>query len=321
MDLPSVWYFIPFICSNLILVEGHGNMVFPMTWWDRHHAGWYWNDQGGENHLGCGVLDLPDSDWYDPHHSDPDCMVYWFSNHVEHPGHATLPDELSQPETTCIHQAGYHDDDKKFPWNRPGTAPSYGPCGTLGANPFGCDGDGEGKFGDCCGHNCDSFAFGENAETYDWPHAPVTEWRAGSYQEVAWYVSANHAGGYSYRIAKLPKGGISHLTEEDFQENVLDFVGEDQWVQYAKDRKTGHRTKLRALQTTEGTFPSGSMWRANPMVPSGEEHGSSDYGHGHIIDNVIIPEDLEPGDYVVSFRWDCKCSPQVWGSCANVKII
>ena len=93
------------------------------------------------------------------------------------------------------------------------------------------------------------------------------------------------------------------MTEDCFQQNVLDFIGDDQWVQYGKDRTSGHRTELKARQTIEGTFPAGSMWRANPLVPQKEEAGSSDYGHGHIVDNVKVPDSLEPGDYIVSFRW------------------
>ena len=37
------------------------------------------------------------------------------------------------------------------------------------------------------------------------------------FQEVKWYVSANHAGGYSYRLCKMPERGIKDLTEECFQ--------------------------------------------------------------------------------------------------------
>ena len=134
-------------------------------------------------------------------------------------------------------------------------------------------------------------------------------------------VGANLAGGYFYRICKMPHGGISYLTEECFQEGHLDFTGHHQWVQYAKDKKSGHRTELRAKQTTEGTYPEGSMWRANPLIPWMEEDGDKDHGHGHIYDNIQVPSDLEPGEYVVSFRWDSKCSPQVWGSCATVRIV
>ena len=34
-----------------------------------------------------------------------------------------------------------------------------------------------------------------------------------------------------------------------------------------------------------------------------------------------VPESLEPGRYVLSFRWDCQQSPQVWNSCANIDIV
>ena len=80
---------------------------------------------------------------------------------------------------------------------------------------------------------------------------------------MAWHLGANHAGGYSYRLCRMPEGGIGDLTEECFQQNPLDFVGDIQWIEYQKDKNTGFRTELEALQTTEGTQPAGSMWRAN----------------------------------------------------------
>ena len=41
------------------------------------------------------------------------------------------------------------------------------------------------------------------------------------YTQVKWYVSANHAGGYSYRLCKMPERGIRDLTEECFQVIIL----------------------------------------------------------------------------------------------------
>jgi len=305
------------LCSSP-LVSGHGNMVFPLTWWDKHQSGWYWDESGHNAHVGCGALHLPHTGYEDKNGNKPDCLNMWYTNGVKNPGQATIPEEVSQADVTCIGQAGHHDTKKEYPWNAPGTAPVFGSCGTLGGNPGGCDQD---EFGDCCSDHCDGFAFGENAETYPWHNPPVTEWKAGSFQEVAWYCGANHAGGYSYRLCKIPHGGITHLTEECFQQNQLDFVGDTHWVNYGKDRKTGHRTEVPALQTVEGTFPAGSMWRVNPLRPHMEEGGSNDYGHGHIIDNVKVPNTLDTGEYVLSFRWDSKCSPQVWSSCANIRIV
>merc|ERR1712086_181216 len=297
------------LLPGLALVSCHGNMFSPPAWWDR----------GGTNrNIGCGVLNLPDNEYSDKNNGsvwdpNPDCMTLWYSNNVKIPGKASIPDDQ-----TCIHSL-HHDDKKEYPWNAPGSAPVFGPCGTLGGWPHGCNGDDNGDFGDCCSGNCDGFALGKNAEDYHWPGIiPTTPWLAGSYQEVQWYVGANHAGGYSYRLCKLPEGGIKHLTEECFQEIPLDFVGDDQWVVYSGHNK---RTEIQAKRTSDGTFPHGSMWTANPFLPPYEEGGSIEYGHGQVIDNVKVPAGLEPGEYVLSFRWDCKCTPQVWGSCSNVLII
>lgn len=40
-----------------------------------------------------------------------------------------------------------------------------------------------------------------------------------------------------------------------------------------------------------------------------------------IVDEVIIPNDLAPGKYVMSWRWDVEQSPQIWANCADVNIM
>ena len=54
-----------------------------------------------------------------------------------------------------------------------------------------------------------------------------------------------------------------HISEECFQENQIDFVGDVQMVQYGKDRS--NRTEFRANRTMDGTFPAGSEWTKNPI--------------------------------------------------------
>ena len=39
-----------------------------------------------------------------------------------------------------------------------------------------------------------------------------------------------------------------------------------------------------------------------------------------LYDKVEIPGDLEPGSYVLSFRWDTEQTPQVFNSCADIVI-
>lgn len=38
-----------------------------------------------------------------------------------------------------------------------------------------------------------------------------------------------------------------------------------------------------------------------------------------IVDKIKVPQ-LPEGEYVVSFRWDCEQTPQVWSQCADVVI-
>lgn len=40
----------------------------------------------------------------------------------------------------------------------------------------------------------------------------------------------------------------------------------------------------------------------------------------NVIDQVQVPADLPPGDYVLGYRWDCEQSPQIWQNCADVTL-
>lgn len=39
-----------------------------------------------------------------------------------------------------------------------------------------------------------------------------------------------------------------------------------------------------------------------------------------IVDLVKVPEHIPPGNYVISFRWDCEQTKQIWSSCGDVTI-
>ena len=69
---------------------------------------------------------------------------------------------------------------------------------------------------------------------------------------------------------------------------------------------------------------------ANPAVqPPSTRHGGlvdNGYCSGEfpymvmILDEVIVPADTKPGDYVLGFRWDCEKSAQVWAACADLRV-
>eukprot|EP00729_Bicosta_minor_P003614 gene3614-23170_t len=110
-----------------------------------------------------------------------------------------------------------------------------------------------------------------------------------------------------------------------------------------------HTEEINGTYVTEGTWPKGSMWAMNPL-PDGPtalfkppcKAGTSPkvrapmavgkYGFNpgpcagnwpttvNIMDHVNVPKDIAPGEYVLSFRWDCELTAQVWNACSDITI-
>ena len=161
------------------------------------------------------------------------------------------------------------------------------------------------------------------------------------------------AGGYSYRLCKLPAAGRAGVTEECFEQTPLDFVGETQWAQWGENQST--RVAFTANRTREGTWPANSHWTKNPVPacrdPTGGELSPSCpdcskaggfqfpppapgiYGYGQclfhpsymmpfsIVDQVQVPLGIAEGHYVLSFRYDAEQTPQVWNTCASIRLV
>jgi hypothetical protein len=47
---------------------------------------------------------------------------------------------------------------------------------------------------------------------------------------------------------------------------------------------------------------------------------SKDVPKWSIMDKVLIPADLDEGEYLLSWRWDCEESTQVWQNCADIRL-
>eukprot|EP01046_Picozoa_sp_COSAG06_P041343 COSAG06_NODE_5120_length_3707_cov_2.040188_2_plen_162_part_00 len=158
-------------------------------------------------------------------------------------------------------------------------------------------------------------------------------------------------------MAPKPTGfrGNLDLTEELFNEHLLKFVGEIQWVQ---DNYLRNRTAIHAMRTSVGTFPHGSQWTRVPIpecitarntaggdlskclglqfpAPCPQCYGffgdpnEKDWRAAgrddspidmSIVDLVQVPKDLEPGDYILQYRNDCEQTPQIWEACADIRV-
>ena len=284
----------------------------------------------------------PGGQCYDGLQTGPGACM-WFNNYTFITGQPTLPDHMRTYQD--VYYGAYPFDwTKSNPWRHPGSAPIFSPCGVAGGNPWGCP-IGSDNDGVCPGGG---FAHGSHAEYVQFQDVVETEWRAGGVAEVGWGIIANHGGGYSYRLCKRSQSGV--VTEECFQQTPLKFHGNTQWIQYGDD---GPKVTFQAHRTTQGTWPVGSEWTRNPIpachstdggftsdgqyctrtgpqfTPPGE--GLLGFGHSAydpstmhfyftIMDEVEVP-DVTPGQYVLSFRWDCEQTSQVWAGCANVNIV
>jgi len=230
----------------------------------------------------------------------------------------------------CI---GTDKDWTKFnPWRAPGSAPVFDACGMASGSTHPTPGEGYyvetkyAKIGDL------------GSQLPKQPSGAV--WKAGSVVESRWSIRANHGGGWQFRLCKLGED----LTEECFQNTPMPFAGNSRMMM-----SNGTMLDLNSTFVSEGTLPAGSTWQ---MLPIPMTRGVSDdrfeppsyqfappcydptppevLGQGicsgewisniTMYDQLQVPEHLEPGEYVLGFRWDCEFSAQVWSACADITI-
>eukprot|EP01062_Namystynia_karyoxenos_P079578 TRINITY_DN841_c0_g1_i2.p1 TRINITY_DN841_c0_g1~~TRINITY_DN841_c0_g1_i2.p1 ORF type:complete len:322 (+),score=69.67 TRINITY_DN841_c0_g1_i2:91-1056(+) len=217
---------------------------------------------------------------------------------------------------------------KHHPWRAPGSAPVLDSCGVAGGSSKNNSAAG--------GFVPPGFKAGDRGSRL--PPTIRTVWPAGSSQKVAWGIAANHGGGYQYRLCPSSEP----LTEECFFRTPLEFVGSTQWLRYPN----GTVEESPAVRVSRGTLPQGSTWTKNPIPPCKDSSGgyqekgcqrgpmfpppagcdATCWGYQNranmpdVMDEVRVPASLPPGDYVLSWRWDCEHTPQVWQSCSDITV-
>jgi hypothetical protein len=157
------------------------------------------------------------------------------------------------------------------PWKSPGYAPVNDPCGAAGgADDTGLPGNGAyppvgvevGTPGSSLPERTD---------------IPKTVWKAGGTAEVAFDLTANHGGGYQYRLCPKDRLGEG---ESCFQEMPLEYADfNSQFIQFGED--WDNRAEIPAKRTTEGVFPINSTWTRLPIPAcTGPFGGSAGSGCG-----------------------------------------
>jgi hypothetical protein len=236
----------------------------------------------------------------------------WYADGVRIPGAPTLPEDFITVDAARANS----DWCMMNPWRSPGTAAVSSPCGGGDLDPE-------------CGKISPLYPKckpdGKAEDGRDLPKTNRTEWRQGGTAEVAWAPTINHGGGYAYRLC--PESSKSE--EACFQKHHLEFADDIHIIHWTD----GTEATIPAKRTTIGTFPVGSQWSMNP-IPT--DHGpaafpppcpgcSGSAGYNglkpfSVKDRIKVPTNIAPGNYTLSWRWDCEESPQVWTNCADISI-
>lgn len=330
--------------ASVPLAAAHGGMTRPSSW---HDPSSQYADLGvGAIYAGCTGGQAPGQ----LEHAQG-CLAEWYTNYTFLPTFQPPTIPMGDPLITMAPGPDGSDWTASHPWRAPGKAPIHSPCGTDGGNPFGCPVGNPDAF-PSCGQG--GYGHGPDGRSLPGNQFPA-QWTLGGEYEVGWAIMANHGGGYQYRLCKIPEEGRSALTEACFQQTPLPFVGDMQKVRF---HENGTEVAFKALRTTKGTFPAGSEWTRNPIpgcysylkipyyngadgvckgpqfeppVPnlfgfsptSSDAPGSGSYVNfpeHSIIDTIKVPEQLTPGLYAISFRYDCEMTSQVWNQCGDVLI-
>ncbi|OEU07132.1 Fasciclin-domain-containing protein [Fragilariopsis cylindrus CCMP1102] len=186
-------------------------------------------------------------------------------------------------------------------------------------------------------------------------------WTAGEIVEGAYNVAANHGGGHQYRLCPVENLDNNTLDESCFQSTVMEFANDKSaFIAMSDEGTVSVNITFDAIDiddgNTDGVMPKGSTWRKigipacaglsgglqgtctrGPQFTDHAPPGYYGYGSSNsdplwngpdlaavhswkVVDELKVPEGLS-GDYVVSWRWDCEQTAQVWTQCAIVTIV
>lgn len=149
---------------------------------------------------------------------------------------------------------------KYNPWRAPGKSPVNDPCGQ--ASGFAdSTGGAEVPMG---------YSYGDLGSQV-LPATAPTYWKAGATAQVGWAMSAQHGGGYSYRLCpKSQFGNDPQAIERCFQSNPLTFTNSSSSIHF-DDNSKDDITITGKIYTPE----DGWQWKLNPIPGCACDNGLS----------------------------------------------
>ena len=372
------------LCSCLLLhAAGHGSMLMPLprNAIDATDPRW----SGGKHPMTGGIEPYNCRCTNGTSLCENGQACFWFSNGCtpgckacdgngnRYPNFDHCPDEAKDLRDGDLLLKKYWTGDKtwqenttydifKFnPWRAPGKAPVFDSCGMAGGRWT--------EAFNAAAFNTTQFAkMGDLGSAVLAPRPTGTTWVRGATARTRWQLTANHGGGYIFRLCPA-----AHALDEDcFRQTELQWATNTHVLRFSDPSKD---IEINATDVTEG---GGIGWRLNPIpnvrsdpcdynvtLHDGEGHHcdrmhcpgcgpplyaadescpdvcskhypgtpdgrtptlpypkptNADEHDYSIEDTVQVPADIEAGEYVLSWRWDCEHSSQVWNSCADITI-
>jgi hypothetical protein len=261
---------------------------------------------------------------------------------------------ITQKEFITYDTSNYPDEYKnifdKHPWRYPGKAPVIDSCGVTSGATKGHNNSAAG------GLDVPGFATGTPGSTL--PPQERNQWNVwtvGETVEVAMGLTANHGGGYQYRLCPAD---AENLDEECFQKTPLQYANNTSKLFWLAPESQRADKPMFINATRLSVRDEKDVWTKNPVpafncLDGGAIGPTSNYctdapqfappaGLGSdywgfysknkgaqypgprkwlpfIADFVVVPEKPE-GHYVLSWRWDSEQTPQVWTNCADIYI-
>ena len=138
-----------------------------------------------------------------------------------------------------------------MPWRAPGSAVPADPCGVAGGDQHGVHQTAGGEY-----FPTKHAKIGDHGSKLQ-PYFSGANWKAGSVVEASWFIQANHAGGYYYRLCPADE----ELSEACFERTPVPWGSNETIIRLGD----GNESVVNATFLTEGTLPKGSSWKMNPV--------------------------------------------------------
>merc|ERR1712093_343079 len=135
--------------------------------------------------------------------------------------------------------------------------------------------------------------------------------------------------GSMWSRSPIPNMGGEHAVGKTAEqtEKILDFLLEEHLVQGVGLDPTGQaqawekeftstEAGVHGLPFAPPSLDGKVVDAVTPLIGYGPMSGDMWFDDLLLVDQVQVPNDLPEGDYILSFRWDCEQTFQVWSQCA-----